>query len=154
MQSRTFGPRFVGACLVILSLTIHLGARQAARDLEGRWDGQSSFTDGKTRVLGPGEVYLVFSGGNLLGKGVVSVDERQLGYTVDAAASPKQLTYWDLKRPERKFLTIYKVEGDNLVIAVPVGGGRPTEFTDKGHTVVLLTLKRGVLPATSQVPAW
>jgi len=125
---------------VVFSVAV-LG-QQAPADLQGTWEGQQSSSRGRNvREFKPGEVRMVFAGDKLQGRGIVAVEERALGFSVNVKATPKQIDYWDAEKPEKKFTAIYKIEGDTLILAVPVTDVRPTDFSGEGR-VVLLTLRR------------
>jgi uncharacterized protein (TIGR03067 family) len=128
--------------VLLLCAGMQLVAQQTDAELDGRWDGVSSATGGKTREFKAGEVYMLFAGTRLVGKGIVAVGEKHISFTVDPTKRPKQLTYWAPAEPDSKHDCIYEIKDDTLTIAVPVVGGRPTSFVEEGHTKVLLVLKR------------
>ena len=116
-----------------------------ARELAGVWDGQYSVSKGKPPFqLGPGRVSMSFVGTKLLATGVVSPEERELSFTVNANTNPKQLDYW--VSPTQKFQSVYEVIGDTLKIAL-MGANEPRpktlESTATNGVVLLVLKKRG-----------
>jgi uncharacterized protein (TIGR03067 family) len=136
------------ACVAVVALAVSIvmlgspaEAQQAPKELQGTWEGLHSTGRGKVREFKPGETRLVFAGDKLSGKGIVALEERQMGFAINLNANPKQIDYWDPEAPNRKFSAIYKVEGDTLTLAIDPSNVRPTTFSPEA-TTVLLVLKR------------
>jgi len=144
------------AAFVALSLTaapaeppkLSEAAEKELKKFQGKWKAEKAVTNGneETPMTDGAEVYLEFKGRKLLlnGKEVMEVD------ALDPSTDPKIL---DLKaladmgglRKDTVVESIYKFDGDSLVLAVHIGETkkRPDKFeSPKDSNVVLVTLKK------------
>lgn len=147
--------RFVFACLwtvtvfAIASTSIStLAAQDDKASLQGVWVAQSLETEGKpdsgtdTRLM---RMRFGFKGDKLIF--AVNLDlivERQFSYRIDATKSPKQIDITPTKPIQGEtLLGVYALQGDELKVCLRYGrthGGRPTEFSTKADSGLILML--------------
>src|ERR1700688_3899429 len=120
-------------------------SRPSARDLEtlqGSWEQIGLEADGIPNppdALSPPGAIATFSGNHFTVRTTDSVVLLAGTFTLDAAASPKAITWIDSMGPDlgKQLPAIYKLEGDLFIfIAADEGKARPTTFrTGPGQTM-------------------
>ena len=112
------------------------------KKLEGTWVVESATADGKAEAdLKGGQA--VFAGDKLTLKGPGDKVEK-FTYKVDPAQKPKTLHLTPEKKEKNAGTgkAIYELDGDTLKVCIGPPDKFPTEFTDKGHTLIVLKRKK------------
>jgi hypothetical protein len=92
---------FATGCLLSAALSAQSSSTPTKTELEGRWEGAYSITQGRPQFkLAPGLVWLNFSGQKLTALHLLPApngptpDPAELSFSLDTKATPKQIDYW------------------------------------------------------------
>jgi len=136
---------------LLLALAVTLSAPAAKEapkkdppTIVGEWVGEKAERGGMPLPVPPGGVTMEF-----LADGKLVIREgpkpaEAASYTADPKKSPAEIDVNPSdKVKELKFVGIYKIEGDTLIMCLGLGGKRPEKFeSPAGSDCMLMTLKR------------
>ena len=118
------------------------GPSDEAKKLEGTWLVTTATFDGKALDdMKDGQI--VFAAEKLSIK-PKDGKEQKFTFKVDPAKKPKtmDLAFVEKVPNAAPGLVIYDLDGDTLKLVVGQPNKRPTEFTDKGHPLIVLKRKK------------